>query len=140
MRARLIAAFAMLFAACGTASALEQPSPEASAPMAVPTQSPGTIALDARALRAKRTARGYTLGGQALVKDACQAARFDYIRAIIFPPQFDVVQFRRPGTAGLLCIQRLTWVTIAPRTILGSRDWKTSLVHTANGLKRIPIR
>ncbi len=99
----------------------------------------GTLALDARYLRAHRTRTGYTLTGQALVKDACQAARFDRFLGNIFPPQFDLNQFRRTGTMNLLCIQRLTWVTAAPRAVTSSAPPRFVTVRTAKGSVRVPV-
>ncbi len=66
----------------------------------------GTLAIDARGLTARRTATGFMLGGQAEVKDGCQGARFDFFPGHIFPPQFNLDQFRRPGTMGMMCIQK----------------------------------
>ncbi|HEV3089212.1 MAG TPA: hypothetical protein VGX96_18550 [Candidatus Elarobacter sp.] len=99
----------------------------------------GPLALDAKNLRAKRFAGGYTLLGQALVKDACTAARFDQFLGNIFPPLFNVVQYRRPGTQGLLCVQRLTWVLITPRTVTSAAPPRYVSVRTAKGVTRVPV-
>jgi hypothetical protein len=98
------------------------------------------LAHDARALRGKRTATGYTLTGQALVNDACQAARFDPSLLTIFPPQFNLVQFRRPGTMGLLCAMRLTWVTATPRAVTSQHPPAYITVRTQARTYRVPIR
>ncbi|MBV8371126.1 MAG: hypothetical protein JO036_19600 [Candidatus Eremiobacteraeota bacterium] len=98
------------------------------------------LALDARALRARRTPTGYTLTGQALVRDACTAARFDRVLGTIFPPQFNLDQFRRPGTLGLLCIQRLTWVTAAPKSVVSAAPPHWVTVRTQKGFLRVPVR
>ncbi|MBV8299066.1 MAG: hypothetical protein JO083_05940 [Candidatus Eremiobacteraeota bacterium] len=98
------------------------------------------LALDARALRVRRTATGYTLTGQALVRDACTAARFDRVLGTIFPPQFNLDQFRRPGTLGLLCIQRLTWVTAAPKSVVSAAPPHWVTVRTQKGFLRVPVR
>lgn len=108
------------------------PAPGGAPPMMM-TMAPnpmGTLAIDARGLRARRTTTGFTLSGQALVKDACQAARFDFFPGNIFPPQFNLNQFRRPGTMGMLCIQRLQWVTATPRAVRAAKGQKTVTVHT----------
>jgi hypothetical protein len=120
------------------------------APMStsLPVTSPGPamrpptvgLALVARSLRARRTATGYTLTGQALVRDACTAARFDRVLGNIFPPQFNLDQFRRPGTLGLLCIQRLTWVTAAPQSVVSAAPPHWVTVRTRKGFQRVPLR
>jgi hypothetical protein len=110
------------------------------APLASPAAGVlGVLALDARRLRARRTASGYTLTGQALVKDACQAARFDPSLLTIFPPQLNLVQFRRPGTMGMLCIMRLTWVTAQPRMVTSTHPPAYVTVRTKKGVTRVPI-
>jgi hypothetical protein len=100
---------------------------------------PGTPAIDARYLRAVRTATGYTITGQALVKDACQAARFDQVLGNIFPPFFNLNQFRRPGTLGVMCIARLTWVTAAPKSVTSAAPPRWITVHTQKQSVRVPI-
>lgn len=108
--------------------------------MTVPVPA-GTLAIDARALRARRTPPGFVLSGQALVKDGCQAARFDYFQGNVFPPEFNLKQFRRPGTMGMLCIQKLTWVSAAPRAVRASSGQKTVTVHAQKrGSILVPIR
>jgi len=97
------------------------------------------LALDARYLRARRTAGGYTLTGQALVNDACQAARFDRFLGNVVPLQFNMNQFRRPGTMGLLCIQRLTWVTAQSRSVTSLAPPRYVTVRTKKGLIRVPV-
>ena len=110
------------------------PDPAASA---IPAAGP--IALAARYLRGARTTNGYRLTGQALVKDACTAARFTQFLGNIFPPLFNVAQYRRPGTAGLLCIQRLTWVTIQPLGVTSAAPPRYVTVHAQKGSTRVPI-
>jgi hypothetical protein len=90
----------------------------------------GRLAIDARGLRARRTATGFTLSGQAFVSDACQAARFDFFPGNIYPPQFNLNQFRPPATMGMMCIQRLQWVTATPRAVRAAKGQKTVTVHT----------
>jgi len=98
------------------------------------------LALDGRNLRARRTASGYTVSGQALVKDACQAARFDRIHGNLFPPQLYLSQVRRPGTMGMMCIQRLTWVT-APALLVPSKALPNSItVQTTKRSYRVPVK
>jgi hypothetical protein len=99
----------------------------------------GPLALDARALHGVRVATGYRLSAQALVKDACTAARFDASLLTIFPPQFSLVQFRRPGTMGMFCIQRLTWVTALPRNVTSSAPPRWVTVRTQKGVTRVPL-
>ena len=99
-----------------------------------------SLALDARSLRARRTTGGYTLTGQALVRDACTAARFDRVLGNIFPPQFNLSQFRRPGTLGLLCIQRLTWVNAIPKNVVSAAPPRYVSVRTQKGVTRVPVR
>ena len=117
------------------------PMPAATGPGAMRTMPlpPGTPALDARFLRAARASAGYRLTGQALVKDACTAARFTQFLGNIFPPQFDLVQYRRPGTMGLLCIQRLTWVTAQPLNVISAAPPRYVTVRTKKGVTRVPI-
>jgi hypothetical protein len=107
--------------------------------MPMPIPAGGPVALDTRSLRGTRTAGGYRLTGQALVKDACTAARFTRLLGNIFPPFFNVVQYRRPGTMGMLCIQRLTWVTIQPLSMTSAAPPRYVTVHTQKGSKRVPI-
>ncbi len=100
---------------------------------------PGMPALDARGLRARRrTSTGYTLSGQALVKDACQGARFEPARLTIYPPQFNLVQFRR--LIGALCIPRVVWVTAQPRTNASMKPPAYITVHTQKRTLQVPIR
>jgi hypothetical protein len=105
--------------------------------MPVPAMS---LALDARALLGTRTRTGYRLTGQAEVRDACTDAKFQRFLGDIFPPLFSVVQYRRPGTANLLCIQRLTWVTIVPMNVRSAAPPRYVNVRTAKGTTRVPIR
>lgn len=100
---------------------------------------PGTLALDTRALRAQRTSTGYTLTGQAQVNNACQAARFDRSLGNMFPPQFDLTQFRRPGTQNLMCGPRLTWVTITPQIVTSAAPPRYVIVRTKQGMARVPV-
>jgi len=108
------------------------PMPHPGAPLA--------LALDARALRGTRTASGYRLSGQALVKDACTAARFAQVLGNIFPPLFDLMQFRRLGTMGMFCIRRLTWVTAQPLNVSSAAPPRYVTVGTQKGTTRVPIR
>ena len=154
MRVRVIAALAgvavLLCGAGGSAQTTMAPTP---GPVVGPTATPipvpvdrampvapvGPLALNARYLRGSRPPNGYRLTGQALVKDACTAARFTRFLGNIFPPLFNVVQYRRPGTAGLLCIQRLTWVTIQPLTVTSAAPPRWVTAHTRKGSVRVPI-
>jgi hypothetical protein len=88
---------------------------------------------------ARRTKTGYTLTGQALVNDACQAARFDRFLGDVFPPQFDLTQFRRPGTQGMFCIQRLTWVTPTPKVVTSAAPPRYVNLRTKKGFTRVPV-
>jgi hypothetical protein len=115
------------------------PSSAAGGAMRTMPMPAGTPALDARYLRAVRTATGYTITGQALVKDACQAARFDQVLGNIFPPFYNLNQFRRPGILGISCIQRLTWVTVAPKSVTSAAPPRWITVHTQKGTVRVPI-
>ncbi len=146
---RLISALASATFLIGTAhvdAASAQTSPTTPAmqattgPMTPPAGVIGVLALDARHLRARRTAAGYTLTGQAQVKDACQAARFDPSLLTIFPPQFNLVQFRRPGTMGVLCIQKLIWVIAQPRMVTSAHPPAFVTVRTQKGVTRVPVR
>lgn len=105
-----------------------------------PMMPPSTLALDARSLRGTRTVTGYRLTGQALVRDACTAAKFQRLLGNIFPPFYNVVQYRRPGTMGVLCIQHLMWVTIVPLNVTATARPRYVSVHTAKGTTRVPIR
>ena len=118
-------------------------------PVAGPTKAPGdmmtpapgvsgVLALDAHSLRAHRTPTGYTLTGEALVNDPCYAARFDPSPLRIYPPQFDLNQFRRPDRRGMLCIQVLTWVTAQPRAVTSAQSAYVT-VRTKEGATRVPI-
>ena len=100
----------------------------------------GVLALDARGLRARRTATGYVLTGEALVNDPCQAARFDPSLLTIYPPQFNLDQFRRPDRMGFMCIQKLAWVTAPPRTVTSAKPPAYITVRTKAGMTRVPIR
>ena len=116
------------------------PSPlPAEHPATMPMPGEGPLALDTRSLRGTRTLNGYRLTGQALVKDACTAARFTRFLGNIFPPFFNVVQNRRAGTQGLLCIQRLTWVTIQPLGVTSAAPPRWVTVHTQKGSARVPV-
>jgi hypothetical protein len=99
----------------------------------------GVLALDARSLHARRTRTGYTLTGEALVNDACQAARFDPSLLTIFPPQFNLDQFRRPDRRGMLCIQRLMWVTAQPRVVTSTKPPAYVTVRTKKRVIRVAI-
>ncbi len=99
---------------------------------------PGSPAMSARSLQAHRTATGYVLSGQAEVKDGCQAARFDPSRLTIYPPQFDLVQYRNPANRGVMCTQLVRWVP-ASRTVTSAKPPPFVTVRTAAGTKRVPI-
>ena len=101
---------------------------------------PSTLALDARNLRATRIVTGYQLSGQAEVRDACTAAKFQRLLGNVFPPFYNIVQYRRPGTMGMFCIQRLIWVTIAPLNVTAPSRPRYVNVHTAKGTTRVPVR
>jgi hypothetical protein len=142
------AAAAVLIAAAGAVGVSAQTATYAPMSTTLPATKPGgamaplpaaSLALDARYLLGRRTATGYTLTGQALVKDACTAARFDQFLGNIFPPQFNLNQFRRPGTQGLLCIQRLTWVTATPKSVVSAAPPRYVTVRTKKGFTRVPI-
>ena len=119
-------------------SAAPSPVP-AGQPATMPMPGAGPVALDARYVRGTRTRNGYRLTGQALVNDACMAARFTQFLGNVFPPFFNVVQFRRPGTMGMLCIQRLTWVTIQPLSVTSAAPPRWVTVHTRKGSAHVPI-
>jgi hypothetical protein len=115
------------------------PSAATAQPMTSPMPAGGQLALDARSLGGTRTRTGYRLTGQAEVNDACMAARFTRLLGNVFPPFFNVVQYRRPGTMGLLCIQRLTWVTIQPLNVTSAAPPRYVSVRTQRGTARVPI-
>jgi hypothetical protein len=129
MRVRVSAALAsvavLLCGAAGTA--------------AVPVPAGGPVALDARSLRGTRTASGYRLSGQASVQDACTAARLTRSMGTIFPPFFNVVQYRRPGTLGMFCIQRLMWVTIQPLNVTSAAPPRWVTAHAQKGSTHVTI-
>jgi len=136
-----VALFLSATAALGQTTTAPTPGP-VTAPTAAPHPVPipaFPLALDAHALRGTRSHGGYRLTGQALVKDACTAARFSQLLGNIFPPFFNVVQYRRPGTMGMLCIQRLTWVTIQPLNVASSAPPRYVTVRTQKGSTRVPI-
>jgi hypothetical protein len=101
---------------------------------------PAPLAIDARYLTAKRTPSGYTLSGQALTKDACQAARFERVVENVFPPAFALKAFRRPGTMGLMCIMRLTWVTVPPLLVASKYPPKWVTVRTQKRAIRVSLK
>jgi len=153
------AAFLFGTAPLGVAGAQTSPPVQTAAPMTTPTKAPadmmtptpggamggttpgvlGVLALDARSLHARRTRTGYTLTGEALVNDACQAARFDPSLLTIFPPQFNLDQFRRPDRRGMMCIQRLIWVTAQPRVVTSTKPPAYITVRTKKRVIRVPI-
>ena len=135
MHPRIAATLASAAVLTGTVVSAQTP-----APATMPAPVPGPLALDARNLRDTRTAAGYRLGGQVLVKDACTGARFAPFLGNIFPPQFNLVQYRRPGTLGLLCIQRLTWVTAQPLVVTSVAPPRYVTVHTLKAYTKVPIR
>jgi hypothetical protein len=99
----------------------------------------GVLAIDARSVHARRTRSGYMLTGQALVKDACQAARFDPSLLTIFPPQFNLDQFRSPSKMGMMCVQRLIWVTAQPRSVTSMKPPAYVTVRTQKRVIRVAI-
>lgn len=101
---------------------------------------PGTPALDLRELRARRTAEGYVLTGEALVNDPCQAARFDSSSLTSSPPQFNLDQFRSPKKMGMMCIQRLAWITVEPRTVTSAKPPAYVTVRAKQVIVRVPVR
>ncbi|MDB5068943.1 MAG: hypothetical protein JWM87_54 [Candidatus Eremiobacteraeota bacterium] len=116
------------------------PAPTGPAGMrTMPLPAGGSLALDARYLRGTRTAGGYRLTGQAQVKDACTGARFSQFLGNIFPPQFNLVQYRRPGTLGLLCAQHLVWVAAQTLNVTSAAPPRYVTVRTAKGTTRVPI-
>jgi hypothetical protein len=150
--AALAGAIVLLAAASASAQTSPPPMVMTMAPMPPASVAPasgaittvpmptGPLALDARSLRGARTPAGYRLTGQALVKDACTAARFARFVGNIFPPQFDIVQYRRPGTMGLMCIQRLTWVAAIPLNVTSAAPPRYVTARTQKGITRVPIR
>jgi len=145
MNVRLIAALAgVAFFLSATAASAQTTMAPTPGPVIGPTAAPvpvpaGPNAFDARSLRGSRTGNGYRLTGQALVQDACTAARFMRFLGDIFPPLFNVVQYRRPGTQGLFCIQRLTWVTIQPLSVGSAAPPRYVTVHTQKGSTRVAL-
>jgi hypothetical protein len=143
-----------------TASAQTTPPPATAAPLTTPTKAPtdtmtpaggptpggapvvprGTSALDLREMRARRTLHGYILTGEALVNDPCQAARFDPSLLTIYPPQFNLVQFRSPKKMGVMCIQRLAWVAAQPRMVTSAKPPAYITVRAQKVIVRVPIR
>jgi hypothetical protein len=106
-----VAPLPVLVGTPGPAAATVGPPIRLSTPLPTPA---GGLALDAGALQITNTSAGYQVTGQAQVNDACMAAHFVRFLGTSVPPHFNVVQYRRAGTMGKLCIQRLTWVTIIP--------------------------
>ncbi|HEY0395212.1 MAG TPA: hypothetical protein VGD01_12020 [Candidatus Elarobacter sp.] len=113
--------------------------PQKPGSLTMPLPAGGPLALDARYLRGTRTASGYRLTGQAEVNDACMAARFSQFLGNIFPPQFNVVQYRRPDRMGMLCIQRLAWVTVPPLNVTSAAPPRYVTIRTQKGYTRVPI-
>ena len=151
MRVRVRAALASVAVfSSGAAGSAQTPPAPAPIPVVAPTAAPvpvtatmptmpGRPALDARSLRGTRTPNGYRLTGEALVNDPCMAARFTRFLGNVFPPSFNVVQFRRAGTMGMFCIQRLAWVTMPPLDVTSAAPPRYVTVHTKNGSARVPI-
>jgi hypothetical protein len=145
MQARLMAALA---GAAVLISGTGAPAQTTIAPTLMPLTKPrtsmplpagGALALDARYLRGTRTAAGYRLTGQAQVRDACSAGKFSQFIGNIFPPQFNLVQYRRPGTMGLLCAPHLTWVTAQPLDVTSAAPPRYVTVRAQKGVTRVPI-
>jgi hypothetical protein len=143
MRVRVIAALASAAVfSCGAAGSAQTTMPPVAGPAASPTATmpaEGPLALEARDLRGTRTAHGYRLTAEALVNDPCMAARFTRFLGTIFPPYFNVVQFRRPDMMGKLCIQRLAWVTMPPLDVASAAPPRYVTVRTKKGSARVPI-
>jgi len=162
---RLICALASAAVLCGATPviAAAQRTPPAlatTAPITTPTRAPidvmtpaagptpggaalvprDTPALDLRGMRARRTAQGYVLTGEALVNDPCQAARFDPSTLTIYPLQFNLDQFRSPKKMGMMCIQRLAWVTVQPRIVTSAKPPAYVTVRAQKIVVRVPIR
>jgi hypothetical protein len=159
---RFIGALASAALVCGppAAGVAQSMPPATAAPLTTPTKAPidtmtpageptpgggpavprGTSALDLREMRARRTAHGYVLTGEALVNDPCQTARFDPSLLTIFPPQFNLVQFRSPKKMGAMCIQRLAWVAAQPRLVTSAKPPAYVTVRTQKVIVRVPIR
>jgi hypothetical protein len=137
---RLICALASAALLCGSAPArvAAQTTPPATA--TTTPLVPGTPALDLRELRARRTAHGYVLTGEALVNDPCQAARFDSSLLTIYPPQFNLDQFRSPKKMGMMCIQRLAWVAAEPRMVTSAKPPAYVTVRAKEAVVRVPVR
>jgi hypothetical protein len=57
----------------------------------------------------------------------------------MYPPQFNLNQFRRPDRMGMFCIQVLTWVTAQPRTVTSAKPPAYVTVRTKEGATRVPI-
>ena len=126
--------------ATSRSTSVPMPAPTGPAGMRTMPLPPGSpLVLDARYLKGARTAGGYRLTGQAQVKDACTAVRFSQFLGNIFPPQYNVVQYRRPGTLGLLCAQHLTWVTAQPLDVTSAAPPRYVTVRTQKGITRVPI-
>ncbi len=152
MNVRLIgalagAAFSLSPAAASAQTTMEPAIGPTSAPRPVQAWSaapvkirrPVTLALETRNLRGTRRAPGYRLTGQGMVNDACTTARFTHFLGTFFPPRFDVVQYRRPGTRGPLCAQRLTWVTIEPLDVVSGAPPRYVGVSPHKGMVLVPI-
>lgn len=101
---------------------------------------PGSFALAARGLKAARTATGYVVSGQAEVKDGCQAARFASSTLTIYPPQLNLVQYRRSTSMGVMCTQMVRWVAARSLPVTSAKPPPFVTVRTAAGVTRVPIR
>lgn len=99
----------------------------------------GTQSIDARALRAQRTATGFTLTGEAEVGDACRAARFDISPGNVSPPQFDLTQYTPADKSGLACATVLTWTAAQPLDVAAAAGQTTVTVHTQTQTYVVPI-
>lgn len=122
-----------------TYAPVASPAPGAHPPATMPLPTGGPLALDARYLRGTKTETGYRLTGQALVKDPCNTARFTQVLGNIFPPQYNVVQYRSPAKMGVLCVQRVIWATIRPIDVTGGGSLRYVTVRTQKGFARVPI-
>ncbi len=113
------------------------------APRPVPSglaNPPTSFALAARGLKAARTRTGYVVSGQAEVRDGCQAARFASSTLTIYPPQLNLVQYRRPTSMGMMCTQMVRWIAARSLPVTSTKPPPFVTVRTAAGVTRVPIR
>ncbi|MEA2719591.1 MAG: hypothetical protein QOJ39_1455, partial [Candidatus Eremiobacteraeota bacterium] len=53
--------------------------------------------------------------------------------------QFNLLQYRRPGTMAMMCAQRLTWVTAQQLDVTSAAPPRYVTVRTKKGVTRVPI-